>query len=234
MAGASFLKDWIDPWRSYVAEFLGTFFLVLISSWVLLLGSLYGKGSVLETAVVIGFVYTALVYATLHAAGGFLNPAVTISLWLVKKLSGPKAFFFIVAQILASLLAAEVLFLLFGQNAIQFHFGEPSFGLAVSAQTAFIVEAILTAGLVFTVFGTMVDRGGPVSFGPLVVGFYLVAATIVAQPVSGAVFNPARVLGPAILSRESANLIIYVVSGLVGGLFGLVYDSIFLQKSKKK
>lgn len=234
MAGASFLKDWIDPWRSYVAEFFGTFFLVLISSWVLLLSSLYSKGSVLETAVVIGFVYAALVYATLHAAGGFLNPAVTISLWLVKRLSGAKAFFFIAAQILASLLAAEVIFLLFGQDAIQFHFGEPSLGLAVSQQTAFIVEAILTAGLVFCVFGTMVDRGGPVSFGPLVLGFYLVSATIVAWPVSGAVFNPARVIGPAILSSESANLIIYVVSGLVGGLFGLVYDAIFLQKSKKK
>ncbi|KKR51088.1 MAG: Conserved hypothetical aquaporin protein [Candidatus Curtissbacteria bacterium GW2011_GWA1_40_16] len=234
MASVSFFREWVSPWRSYVAEFLGTFFLVLISSWVLLLGSLYGKGDVLEAAIVIGFIYTALLYVTLHSAGGYLNPAVTISLWLVKKLSGPKAFFFIAAQILASLLAAEVLFLLFGQDSVQFRFGEPSFGLGISAQTAFIVEAILTAGLVFTVFGTMVDRGGPVSFGPLVLGFYLVAATIVASPVSGAVFNPARVLGPAILSRESASLIIYVVGSLVGGLFGLVYESIFLQKSKKK
>ena len=234
MAVAPFLKDWTDPWRSYLAEFFGTFFFVLISCWVLLSGSLYGNGSVIESAFAIGFAYSALVFVTAHAAGGYLNPAITLSLWLVRRLSGSKTFFLIAAQILAGFLAVEVLFLLFGQNAVQFHFGEPSLGLGISMQTAFIVEAILTGGLVFAVFGTMVDRSGPISFGPLVLGLYLVAATIVAQPVSGEVLNPARVIAPAVLSGGTAVLAVYVIGSLVGGLFALLYEFIFLRKSRKK
>ncbi len=222
------------PWRSYVAEFIGTFFFVLIANWIVLSAALYGNVNSIEISLAVGFSYLALLFATVHIAGGFLNPAITLSLWLAKKISGSRACFFLVAQILASFLAAEVLFVLFGQNAVQFHFGQPSFGLGVSSQTAFIAEAVLSAGLVFLVFGTMVDRNGPVSFGPLVMGLYIVAVSIVAAPISGAVLNPARVIGPSLLSHESANLVIFVVASLVGSLFGPVYEFVFLQKSKKK
>jgi len=234
MASVSIFRGWADPWRAYVAEFLGTFFFVLIANWVVLAASLYGGISALEVALAVGFSYLALLFATIHTAGGFLNPAVTISLWLAKKISGSRACFFLIAQILASFLAAETLFILFGQNAVQFHFGQPAFGLGVSAQTALIAESLLTGGLIFAVFGTVVDRNGPGSFGPLVVGLYLAAATIIAGPISGAVFNPARVFGPSLLSYDSANLVVFVVASLVGSLFGPVYEFVFLQKSKKK
>ncbi len=234
MANTPGLRDLIAPWRSYVAEFLGTFFFVLIANWVVLSASLYGEVSSLEVVLAVGFAYLALLFTTIHIAGGFLNPAVTISMWLAKKISGSRACFFLIAQILASFLAAEVLFLVFGQNAVQFHFGQGAFGLGVSTQTAFIAEAVLTGGLIFTIFGTMVDRNGPVSFGPLAVGLYLAAVGIVALPISGAVFNPARVLGPSLLSHESTNLVVFVVSSLVGSLIGPAYEFVFLQKSKKK
>ena len=220
-------------WRAYLAEFLGTFILVLVSSWVVLARFLYPDINNLEIALAIGFSYAALIFATIHLSGGFLNPALTLALWLSQKLSGTKTVFFIIFQILASFAAGGVLLLIFGANALQFGLGGPALGVNVSLQTAVLTEALMTAGLVFVTFATMVDRGGPVSFGPLVLGLILVGETIVALPISGAAFNPARAIGPAVLAKSVDSLAVWIIGPLLGSLFGIVYAFLFLKKGKK-
>jgi len=229
----SIIKGWVAEWRAYLAEFLGTFVFVLIASLAVVVESLYGGLGILGIALAIGFSYAALVFASVHLAGGFLNPALTLALWLSQKLSGTKTVFFIIFQVLASFAAGGVLLLIFGANALQFGLGGPALGVNVSLQTAVLTEALMTAGLVFVTFATMVDRGGPVSFGPLVLGLILVGETIAALPISGAAFNPARAIGPAVLAKSVDSLAVWIIGPLLGSLVGVVYSLLFLKKSKR-
>ena len=224
---------YIKDWRSYIAEFLGTFVFVFISCGVVLSDIFYGDVGKLAIALTSGFSYSALVFGTVHLSRGFLNPAVTIALWLAQKLEGTKAVFYILVQLLASLVAAASLFYLFGQNSLNVGLGGPILGINVSAQVAVLIEAVGTAILTFMVFATMVDRGGPVSFGPLVLGLSVTALTVFALPITGAAFNPARAIGPALLSNNLDSLAIYLVGPAAGALFGIIYEFLFLKKFKK-
>lgn len=217
-----------------MAEFLGTFVFVFIASGSVLTNIFFGDVGVLAQALAAGLALGAMIYLTAAISGGHLNPAVTISLWLTRKISAVNAVFYIASQILASFAAGGLLLYIFGDRAIRFNLGAPILGADVSVQAALILEAILTAALVFAVFATVVDRRGPVSFGPLVIGLVVVTGGIFAGPISGAALNPARVIGPAVISGSFTNLPIWILGPPLGSLFGLVYEFVFLRKTFKR
>lgn len=229
-----FLDDWVEPWRQYFAEFIGTFIFVFTVSSIAVMEPLYGGIGRLGEAMVIGLVYTSLIYATVNISGGFLNPAITISLWLCQKISGAKAFFYLTAQILASICAAFLVSLIFGNYAKELTFGMPSLGVGVSVESAMAIEAILTAILVFIVFATTIDKRRFEGFGPLALGLMIGALTLIFAPMTGAILNIARVVGIMFLAKSYSLLFIYIIGGLIGSLFGLVYELVFLKKEKKK
>ena len=228
-----FIKDWFSDWRVYLAEFLGTFVVVLTICGVTLSNIFYGDVGILGIAFASGLVYAAMMFATVHLSGGHLNPAITLALWLTQKIKGATAFFYVFSQLLASFAAAGIIILIFGKNALEFSLGGPVVSSGVSLENALIVEATLTVILVFVYFATLVDRRGPVSFGPLVVGFVYLVSGIFAISLSGASLNPARALGPAVISRSFDTLMIWIVGPLAGSLFGIVYEFVFLRKGKK-
>lgn len=228
-----YYKDVTRDWRSYIAEFFGTFFFVLISSMAVVVDSLYGGLGIVGVSLAIGFSYSAIVFGTVNLSGGYLNPSITVALWLARKLSSIKTVIFLVMQILASFLAALFVLTVFGMNALELGLGSPILGIDVSLSQAVFVEAIFTAGLVFAVFTTMVDRQGPVSFGPLVLGFYVVAVTLILLPISGAGINPARALGGLILSGQTNSLAVWFIGPLSGSLLAIFYEVIFLRKKKR-
>ena len=227
------IKDWVSDWRSYLAEFLGTFFFVLICSFAVLIEALYGGIGVLGIAFVIGVSYTSLIFVTAHLSGGYLNPAITISLWLVQRLSASKTVFFLTAQILATFIAAFFLLMFFGQDGVKHALGSQNVGLNISLTQAVLAEAIFTSGLVFVLFSTAVDRRGPISFGPLALGLYLIAASIILVSITGAGLNPVRAIGPAILSGQTNTLAVWLIGPLAGSLFAIVYEVVFLRKGRK-
>ena len=227
------VKSWFLDWRAYVAEFLGTFVFVLVANGAVVVNFLYGDSSTLGQSITIGFSYAALLFMTVYRSQGYLNPAITIALWLVKRISSVNTFFYIIVQIFASFTAAGLLVLVFGESAKEIGLGGPTLGVNVEMSVAVLVEAILTAGLIFAVFATMVDRHGPVSFGPLVIGLFTVAVSIVAIPLSGAGFNPVRAVGPGVFSNSINNLAVWIIGPLSGSLFALVYEVVFLRKGKK-
>jgi len=230
----SFVKIWFLDWRAYVAEFLGTLCFVFISSALVVSDIFFGNLGVLGISLGIGFSYTALIFLTAHLSGGYLNPAVTVALWLSQKLSGVKTIFFLIAQIAASFAAAGLVLLVFGQEAQKFGLGAPGVGFDLAADAAVILEAFLTGILVFVIFGTMVDRNGPVSFGPLAIGLVLFAITLFDLQLSGASLNPARAIGPAVLSEKTLDLALFIVGPLGGSLFGPIYQLLFLKKAKSR
>ncbi len=91
----------------------------------------------------------------------------------------------------------------------------------------------MTAILVMIVFATVVDRTGPVSFAPLALGTYVAAVTILAFPITGAVFNPARAVGPAVLASSYDTLAVWIIGPVSGSLFAVVYELAFLRTGKR-
>lgn len=228
----SFLKNWVSPWRAYLAEFLGTFVFVFISCGAVLSYIFYGEIGVVGAAVATGLAYCAMMYATVHISGGHINPAITLASWLAQKTSGATAVFYVCAQIVAGIAAAGLLVYIFGQEAGEFSLGGPTVFSDIETSRALIVEVALAATVVFAYFATMVDRRGPTSFGPLVMGLMISAATLMALPISGASLNPARAVGPAVVSQVYDSLAVAVVGPLTGSLVGIIYDWLFLKKKR--
>lgn len=224
--------NFVYDWRKYLAEFLGTFAFVFIASCAVLTNIFYAELGAVGVGLIIGFSYAALLYATNHIGGGYLNPAVTLALWLGQRIGGLQALFFLVVQVLAGFAAAGLLVVIFGQGALEFSLGGPTLGVNVTPAAALIVEAAISAILVFVVFATAVDRAGPISFSPLALGLVLAAASIFSWPISGAGINPARVIGLLVVSKSFSNLAIWIVGPLCGSLVGLVYEFAFLKKKQ--
>ena len=134
---------------------------------------------------------------------------------------------------MASFAAAGTLLFIFGRESTTYLLGGPAIGVNISFEVVVALEAILTAVLVFGVFSTMIDRGGPVSFGPLVIGFVLISAYLVGLPTAGVSLNPARAIGPIVISGNLTNLAIWIISPLAGSLFAVFYNFVFIRKPTK-
>jgi MIP family channel proteins len=228
-----YFKEAYTNWRAYVAEFLGTFVFVFISLGAVLTNIFFGEVGVVGIALASGLMYAAMVFSTASISGGHINPVITLSLWFVHKMSSLEALLYIIAQVGAGFAAAGLLYFVFGSEAIDFSLGAQVVGGGLSLQSAIVTEALLTAFLVFGYFATMVSRRGPVSFGPLVLGFVISASVLVAGPLTGAVLNPAKVVGALVVSNSYNNLLVWIVGPAVGSIFGIVYEFIFLKKRAK-
>ncbi|HSX18946.1 MAG TPA: aquaporin [Candidatus Saccharimonadales bacterium] len=220
-------------WRAYLAEFFGTFVFVFVASCAVVSDKLYTNVGLVGIALATGLALSAGIFATVHISGGHLNPAVTLALWFVQKINTANAALYIISQVFGSFAAAFLVFLIFGAKSMEFFLGGPTLGVDVSVQTAMVLEAIFTAILTFVVFATAVDRRGSGSFAPLTIGFFVVVASIAIGNVTGAALNPARAIGPLVLSKVvDFRLLVYIIGPLAGSVFGIVYDLVFL-KSKK-
>lgn len=227
------IKTWFADWRAYLAEFLATFVFVFVVLAAFVVEGISQDLGILGLSLVTGFIYAAMVYFSVHLSGGFLNPAITLALWLVGKISSLKLIFFIIAQLLASLAAALLVGLVFAEAASQALVGISTLGIGVNLSSATLLEAILTGFLVLAVFATMVDRRGPVSFGPLALGLILTSLTAVSLPVSGGFLNISKAFGPAVIANSWETLAVWLIGPLAGSLFGLIYEFLFLKKKNR-
>lgn len=212
---------------------MGTFVFVLISSGAVLSSVFTNDINGVGVAIATGLILAAMVYSTVGISGGHLNPAVTLALWFAEKISALNAIFYICFQLVASISASYLLLWIYGQKSIEFFLGGPVLGADVTVQVAIAVEAILSAVLVFSVFATLVDKRGPVSFGPLVIGLVVLTSGIFAGPLTGAALNPARAVGPLLVSGSYLSILVWVIGPITGSLAGVLYKYLFLTSSKK-
>lgn len=229
----NFVKEWLSPWREYLSEFIGVSLFIFFAGSIVISQSQVGESSLLISALGIGFSYVCALYATGHVSLGFLNPAVVIALWMVRRMPGSKAIFYIIFQILGSFVGTILTWSIFGERARLLNFGAPLPGLGINTEQILLIEIIMSSIVVFFVFALSVAKTAPTIFGPLVFGFFLIVATIIASPISGASLFVTRAIGPLALASEFQYLSIYVVGGLAGGLAGVLYEYIFLRKAKR-
>jgi aquaporin Z len=207
------VKKFMKGKEAYAAELIGTFFLVLCGTGAVAAGSGVARmGNPLGGAFAFGLAVMVLVYAFGPISGGHFNPAVTLGAFRLGRIKKEKIVPYISCQILGAILASLVLKLLVSPSRL----GVTSSPL--QAWQAWGIELLITFLLV-TVILAVTDEAkslGSAAIG-LAIGGAITVGAIWAGPLTDASMNPARSLGPALVSGEFKQLWIYLTAPLAGG-----------------
>jgi MIP family channel proteins len=210
-----------DPKRpsAFIAEFVGTFFLVLGICGVISAGA--PEGAVLTNiALVHTLVLMAMVYAIGSISGCHVNPAVTLALAAIRKISARDAGIYMVCQVAGGVAAALLVRAFFSARGGVVNFGTPAVSDAFlaggSAWLALIVEALGAFLLMWAVMGTAVNPAAPKGVAGIAIGGALGVGVLIFGPVTGASFNPARWFAPALVSGSFTDFWLYILGPLAG------------------
>jgi aquaporin Z len=211
------MTDFADPkqeWRRLFSELLGTFFLVLVAAGGGMMGQAF-PGTISRTAAVVapGLMVMAIILFMGKVSGAHLNPAVSIAFALRKDFPWGRVPGYIIVQLAGAALAAWFLQSVVHVSAT---FGSNYPASGFSSMDAFLMEAVLTLGLVSVILGTASGAQNLGVFGALGVGAYIALAGLWGSPISGASMNPARTFGPNLVGGDFTDYWVYVAGPLVG------------------
>ena len=216
----------MGDFKKYLAEAISTFSLVFIGA-----GAILANNSLIAVALAHGLVLMSMIYATAHISGAHVNPAVTIGMWVTKKISTKNTIFYIIAQLLGAAIASYLLLAIFPNSPSELHLGATALASNVTVGMGILIEAILTFFLVFTIFAVAVDKRGKNGAFGLAIGLVLTFDILVGGSLTGAAMNPARSFGPALASGFWNNHVVYWVGPLIGSVAAsLAYISLLLNK----
>ena len=205
--------------RRLFAEAFGTFFLVLVAAGGPMARAVTGVQIGLSALVVApGLMVMVIILIMGATSGAHLNPAVTIAFAARGDFPWRRVPGYILAQVIGGLFAGATLFALFGNVGM---LGATEPGSNLSDLQAFVIETILTVGLVSTILGTASRAQNVGPLAALAVGGYIALAGLWAAPFTGASMNPVRSLGPAVLGQHFAHLWLYLMAPVVGGLLAV-------------
>jgi MIP family channel proteins len=220
--------------RVALAELIGTYLLVLAGTSVAVAAVLDrpvagGAADSLTVALAFGLALVALVNALGHVSGCHLNPAVTLGLAVTGNFPWRYVPAYLVAQVGGAVLASLTVWATYGDAARD----EASLAATlpapdVSSVTVFLIEAIVTFFLVLTIVSVATDERVPQSVAGISVGFTLAVCVLIAGPLSGGAVNPARAIGPMIVSGRFDGMWAYLAGPLVGGVVAAVGYARFL------
>lgn len=219
-----------DP-AAYVAEFVGTMFLVLAICGFLSVNTRPFAGLLVSGAdlgILHGFLLVAIVYSIGSVSGALVNPALTIALAAARKITPRDAGIYIVCQLAGGLLGAFLAYEFFKGRGAAIDYGTPTispkFLQGGSEGLGFLAEAVGTFALMWAVMGTAVNTKTPKGVAGLGIGLTLGFAVMVFGPATGGSFNPARWFGPALVSGNWTDAWLYILAPIVGAvLAALLY-----------
>ena len=224
--------------RAVTAEAAGTFVLVLaITSAAVaaalsrpVAGAPYGS---LAVPVAGGLALAIGVASAGHISGAHLNPAVTLGLAASRRFPWAYAPGYIIAQFAGATAAAAVTWGLYGDQARTIAaLGAPGPAAGVSAARVLAAEAVVTFVLVLVVVAVATDTRVPRGIAAMAIGAALAGAIMISGPVSGAGVNPARAIGPMILSGRFSDWWAYLTAPLAGGLAAVALYDRFLRAGR--
>lgn len=205
--------------KAFVAEFVGTFALIFVGAGSIIADYVSGgKSGLTGIALAHGLTIAVMVSATAAISGGHLNPAVTLALLFIKKIDVPNAVGYVIAQCLGAIVAAYLLLICMPHDAVSaVSLGTPALGVNITSGMGLLMEVITTFFLMFVIYGTAVDKRAPKLAG-LFIGLTVALDIFVAGPVTGAAMNPARYLGPAVISGNLNLIWLYWLGPVSGAL----------------
>jgi aquaporin Z len=217
-----------------LAEFLGTFWLVLGGCGSAVLAAAFpGVGiGLLGVSLAFGLTVLTMAFAIGHISGCHLNPAVTLGLVVGKRFKGADLLPYVGAQLLGAIVAAGVLYLIAsGKAGFDVAAGFASNGYDAhspgqySMVSALVTEVVMTFMFLMIILGAT-DKRAPAGLAPIAIGLGLTLIHLISIPVTNTSVNPARSTGPALFvgGWALAQLWLFWVAPLAGAsLAGLVY-----------
>ena len=217
--------------NKYLAELIGTFWLVLGGCGSAVLAAAFPQLGIGFHGVALAFGLTVLTmaYAIGHISGCHLNPAVSFGLWAGGRFPTKDLVPYVVAQVIGAIAAAAVLYLIasgkpgfevggFATNG----YGDLSPG-KYSMVSVLVCEVVMTAMFLFVIMGSTHGKA-PAGFAPTAIGLCLTLIHLVSIPVSNTSVNPARSTGVALFAQTGAlsQLWLFWVAPIVGGMIGAV------------
>lgn len=194
--------------KKLVAEFLGTYLLVFAGTGAIILEVLTGNITHFGVSLIFGLTLMITFYMFSHISGAHVNPAVTLGYLIRKDITLIEAIGYVISQVLGALAASWTLYQLFGESA---YLGAP-IAYGTVGQT-FTLEFILTFFLVVVTLNAAYDHSSK-TYSGMAMGATLFVATFIAGPLTGAVLNPARIIGPAIIAGNPSIIGIYLFATL--------------------
>jgi aquaporin Z len=216
--------------KKYVAEFIGTFWLVLGGCGSAVLAAAFPELGIGFVGVAFAFGLTVLTmaYAIGHISGCHLNPAVSIGLWAGGRFPAKELAPYIIAQVIGATAAAGVLYLVAtGKAGFDLSGGFASNGYGIhspggySMFAALVCEVVMTMMFLLVIMGAT-DKRVPPGFAPLAIGLCLTLIHLISIPVTNTSVNPARSTGVAIFAGGWAigQLWLFWLGPIVGGILG--------------
>ncbi|XP_024985185.1 aquaporin TIP1-1-like [Cynara cardunculus var. scolymus] len=222
--------------KAFVAEFISTLIFVFagqgsgMAFTKITGGAPTSPAGLVAASLAHGFGLFVAVSVGANISGGHVNPAVTFGAFIGGNITLLRGIFYIIAQLLGSVVACLLLFFSTGGLATT------GFSLAagLSVWSAFVFEIVMTFGLVYTVYATAIDpkKGDIGTIAPLAIGLVVAANILAGGAFTGASMNPAVAFGPAVVSWDWGSHWIYWAGPLIGGgLAGAIYELIFINRS---
>ena len=206
--------------KAVVAEFVATTLFVYIGCGVAVSTQAFlafhpnsglDNTFILAVAIAFGFAITVLVFTVAPISGGHINPAVSLALYLVNNITLPKFVFYVLAQCCGAILGASMVWgtmaspqLMTQQNgsmAPPFLLGSNFVNGSIPLASAFLGETMGTFVLVWTVLMTAISKNSiAANLAPIAIGWSIILAHLLLIPITGCGINPARSLGPHLVS----------------------------------
>src|SRR5450631_3059746 len=215
-------EDFADPsqeWRRLFSELLGTFFLVLVAAGGGMMSQAFPNTISRSAAVVApGLMVLAIIPFMGKVSGAHLNPAVSIAFSLRGDFPWRRVPAYILVQLAGAALAA--LFLKSVVN-VSARYGSNYPASGYSGWDAFLMETVLTLGLVSVILGTASGAQNLGVMGAFGVGAYIALAGLWGSPISGTSMNPARTFGPDLVGGDFSDYWVYVAGPLAGAVLAV-------------
>jgi len=204
--------------KKYLAELIGTFALVFCGTGAIIVNEeIPGSVTHVGIAVTFGLIVMAMIYALGENSGAHLNPAVTIAFTVNGNFPVKEVLPYIISQLAGALAASAVLKLLFPSSVL--------LGATIpsgSNMQSFVLEYILSFFLMLVIINVAKGSKEQGLFAGIAIGSVVLLEAMFAGPVCGASMNPARSLGPAIVSGEMKQVWIYITAPVLGAITAII------------
>jgi MIP family channel proteins len=210
--------------RPEAAEAVGAFLLVLVGCGAIAAQAGTATFGPLGVALAFTFVLAVLVYGLGPLSGAHFNPAVTIGLAVARRFPWNRVPSYLAAQFAGAILAAFTLRAVLGSDA---NLGVTRLEPSITTGTGFLIEALGTFVLAFTIIAVATNPRVPAAATGLSIGLALGSAALFAGPWTGGSFNPARSLGPALAAGDLTGISLYLTAPIAGAALAvLAYEAI--------
>ncbi|UIP29029.1 aquaporin Z [Photobacterium sp. TLY01] len=216
--------------NKYLAEFIGTFWLVLGGCGSAVLAAAFPELGIglMGVALAFGLTVLTMAFAIGHISGCHLNPAVSVGLWVGGRFPASDLLPYVVAQVLGGIVAGGVLYVIAsGQPGFDLSAGFASNGYGehspgqYSLLAALVCEVVMTMMFLIVIMGAT-DSRAPAGFAPIAIGLCLTLIHLISIPVTNTSVNPARSSGVAVYVGDwaMAQLWLFWLAPIVGAVIG--------------